>query len=292
MTFFAESAIQPHPLGGKCNDEPCARERQDPDLSKEQKNTLNQQMVQRSGHSRYLQQCIAPSLKPISAFKHHAVISYSSLSKYMTLQEFRPSPQFNHQQLRQAVLMWQTESTKRLNAQESDICWFVEWPYEVCAQKHLCTSFSAWSGGCKLASLVARMAMTLECTFLVLEHELLCSAADPSFKPPKHPVLAAKSQPLPPRPQAAVLAAAYVRCGVKDLVQLEVAMRRILLPLVRQFRCLLPRDKWLAPCIQIMHVAQTAIAALHSIPSQNPETCPIHETELKTEQVEESLSEV
>jgi hypothetical protein len=294
-TILAASAIPPEPLHGKGNDKPPARARQDSDPSKQQKVTLNHQMVQCSGHSRYNQHCIAPSLKPISAFKHQAVISFSSLNKYMTIQECRSSSQFNGQQMRQAILMCQTETAQRLNVPASEICWFVEWPYEACAQKRLCTSFSAWSGGCKLASLVARMAMTLECTFLVLEHELLSGAADPLFKPPKHPVLKATEPPLPPRlqlPKATVLAAAHVRCGVKDIVQLEVAMRRIVLPLVRRFRSLLPWDKWLAPCIQIMRVAQIAIAALRSIPNQKPETSPTHQIGVITEQVDESFSEV
>jgi hypothetical protein len=293
---LAESAIQFDPVGDvNVNILPPPQSRQDSDVSSESQDTSHHQMVQVSRHSRYNQQYAAPNLKQISAFQHHAVVSFSALSKYLTSQKFQPSSQLNHQEMRHAFLMCQTEIAQQLNVPASEICWFVEWPYEACTQQRLCTSLSAWSAGCELSSLVARIAMLLECLFLVMEHEHLSSAADPFFKPPIHPILDAKASPLPPKPQppdAAVLANASVRCGVNDLVQLDVAMRRILLPLVRQFRSLLPRVKWLAACIQIMRVAQTAIDALRSIPNQNVQASRMQGTDETADQVAQCCSEV
>jgi hypothetical protein len=143
--------------------------------------------------------------------------------------------------------------------------------------------------------MVARILITLESIFLVMEHEHLCTAADPLFKRPKHPAFDSTVLPLPPRPQppdAAVLAAASVRCGVKELVQMEVALRRILPPLVHKFQGLLPHRVWLSVCIQCMRVAQTAVDAMRLIPRANPQACRMHATEVKTGQGVPCSSEV
>jgi hypothetical protein len=251
--------------------------------------------VQGARHSRCFQHCATPSLKQIPAFDHHVVISFSALSKYMTSKELRSSSQSNHQGLRQAFLMCQTETAQRLNVPPSKICWYLEWPYEACAHKRLCTSFSAWSGGCKLSAMVARIALSVECIFLVLEHEHLSSIADPFFKPPKHPILDAIGSPLPPRPElpeAALLATASVRCGVNDLVQMEVALRRILVHLVQQFRGWLPQGKWLAVCKQIIRIAQFAVETLRSTPSHQPQASSMHITDSMSDKVAECCFEV
>jgi hypothetical protein len=206
---------------------------------------VHQQAVQGKRRSRHSKNCEEPSVKPISAFKHHAIVTFLALSKYITLPEFRSSSQLNHQALRQAFLMCQSETAQRLNVPASEICWLLEWPYEACARR-LCTSFSAWSGTCKLTCLVAETALIIECMFLVMEHEHLSSAADRDYKPPQHPILDATAAPLPARPSppnAAALAAAYVRCGLKYLVHLDVAFRQILQPLMQKFRGLLPQGK-------------------------------------------------
>jgi hypothetical protein len=145
-----------------------------------------------------------------------------------------------------------------------------------------------------LTSMVARILFTLESTFLVMEHEHLSSAADPFFEPPKHPALDAPG-PLPPRPQppdAVALAAAYLLCSVTELVQMEVALRRILLPLVRQFRGSLPYGKWLSTCIQIMRVTQTTADAMRSIPDQPPQASRMPAAEARADQDTQSCSEV
>jgi hypothetical protein len=211
---------------------------------------VRHQTVQGNRRSRHSKNCEEPSFKPISAFKHHVIVSFSTISKYITLPEFKSSSQLNHQELRQAFLTLQSETVQCLNVPASEICWLLEWPYEACAHR-LCSSFSPWSGTCKLSYLVAEVALTIECMFLVMEHEHLSSAADPYYKPHHHPVLDATAAPLPPRPNppdAAALATASVRCSVKYFVQVEVAMRQILQPLLQKFGVLLPQGKWLAVC--------------------------------------------
>jgi hypothetical protein len=295
-TKLAKSAIQIEPFADiKGKSQPPARVRQDSDLSMQSQNTLHHQMVHRSRHSRCNQHCAAPYRKPISAFQHHEVVSFSFLTKYMTSQKIRSFSQFNHQELQQAFLMCQTETAQRLNVPESEICWFLMWSCGVCAQHHLCTSFSALSGACKLSLMVANMTMISECIFLVMEHEHLSKTADPFCKLPSHPILGAAAPPLPPRPQlpdAAVLAATYVRCGVNDLVQMDVAMRRIMRPVVCKFKGLLPQGKWLTVCIQIMGIAQRVVDALRSAPgNESQESCK-HATEETTDQVTQCSSEV
>jgi hypothetical protein len=143
--------------------------------------------------------------------------------------------------------------------------------------------------------MVANIGMISECIFLVMEHEHLSKTADPFLKLPSHPILGAAAPPLPPRPQlpdAAVLAATSVRCGVNDLVQMEVAMRRILLPLAHKFRGLLPQGKWLAVCIQIMGLAQRVVDSLRSMPNKNSQERSTHATEETADQVTRRSPEV
>jgi hypothetical protein len=268
---------------------------QDSDVSEQSQSTLYHQLVQAQRHNRNSHRCTEPSLKPIAAFKHHAIVSFSSLSKYMTTRNLRSFSKINHQELRQAVLMCQTETAQRMDLPASKICWFIEWPYAPCPHQRLCTSFSAWRGACKLSSVAGRILMTLESCFLVMEHEQILSAADPLFKPPNHPALDATAPLLPPKPQApdaAVLAAASVRCGVSDLVQMEVALRRILPTLLRKFRGLLPHRVWLSVCMQLMRVGQTAVDAMRSIPNSNPQASGMHATEARSDQYEQCSSEV
>jgi hypothetical protein len=286
---LAESEMQPDSFEDVTVDiQPAERPTQDSKLSNQSQNTLHNQIVQGSRQSRYNEQCAAPSHKPLSAFKHHAVVSFSALSKYITAQKSRSSSQCNHQELRQAFLMCQTATAQRLQVPASEICWYLEWPYEGRAHQRLCTSYSGWSTPCKLTQVLVQIALVLECVFLVLEHELLSNAADPFFNPSEHPLPEAGPQTLPPRPKPpdpAALAAAFVRCGVHELVQLEAAMRRILLPLVRQFRGLLLRGKWLATCIQSISIGQKVGEILRSIPDQSPQAGDMHAMEASADQV-------
>jgi hypothetical protein len=292
-TCFAESAIQPDQAGDiKAHFHAPAQPRRH-SLTKQSQNMVHPQAVQGKRRSRHSKSCKEPSVKPISAFKHHAIVSFSALSKYITLPEFRSS-QLNHQVLRQAFLMCQSETAQCLNVPASEICWLLEWPYEVCARR-LCTSFSAWSGTCKLTYLVAETVLIIECMFLVMEHEHLSSAADPDYKPPQHPVLDAPAAPHPARPSppdAAALAAASVRCNLKYFVQLEVALRQTLQPVIQKFRVLLPQRKWLAVCIQLMRISEMTDDVLCSMPDQNPEDASVHVTGGSPDQVSQCGHEV
>jgi hypothetical protein len=293
FTSPAESAIQSDPVCDvKADIQLPAR---GSDLSKQSQNMLQHQMVQGKRHSRYNQHCAAPSTQPISAFQHHAVTSFSALSKHMTSQEFRTPSQLNHQELRQAFMMCQSETAQQLNVSASEICWFLMWPCGACGKQHLYTSFSARSGACKLTCVVAEMSLVLECMLLVLEHEHLSSAADPLFKPPKHPVLETSPSPLPQRPDtpdAKVLASASVFCSVTDRVQVEVAVRQIIEPMVRQFRSLLPQSKWLSVCVQVIRIAETAGQVLRAIPSHHPASSRMHEVDARTYQDAQCCSQV
>jgi hypothetical protein len=299
-TLLSASAPTPtrSPLQGPClaqsgsklkpvDIQPPTQPGQDSDVSTQSQSTLYHQLVQAQRHNRYSQRSTEPSLKPTSAFKHNAIVSFSSLSKYMTTRNLRSFSKINHQEMRQAFFMCQTETAQRMDLPASKICWFIEWPYELGPQQRLCTSFSAWRGACKLSSVGASILMTLESCFLVMEHEQILSAADPFFKPPKHPAIDATAPPLPPRPQppdAAALAAASVRCGVSGLVQMEVALRKILPPLLRKFKGLLPHRVWLSVCIQLMRVGQIAVDAMRSIPNSNPQGGRMHAKEARTDQ--------
>jgi hypothetical protein len=66
-----------------------------------------------------------------------------------------------------------------------------------------------------------------------------------------------------------VLAAASLRCNIQDFVPLEVAMRRIIQPLVRQYKVLLPQSKWVAVCIQLLRISKTVVDVLQSVPNQD-----------------------
>jgi hypothetical protein len=295
-TCFAEPALQSVPVSDvKDRFHSPALLRHGTHPRKQSQNTVRHQIVPGSRHSRYNKDRAAPSLKPISAFKHHAIISFSILSKFMTSQEFRSSSHLNLPKLRQAFLMCQTETAQRLRVSTSEICWFLEWPYEALAQQRLCTNISTWSSTCKLTFLVAEIALTIECMFLVMEHELLSSVADPYYKPRKHPILDAAASTLPQRPNlpyAAVLAAHSVRCSVKVFVPVEVALRRVVQPLVQQFSMLLPQRNWLAVCIQLMRVSATLVEVLRSMPNHNPDATYEHATEGEPAEVEQSPFEV
>jgi hypothetical protein len=294
--YLAKAVFEPDPVGAVEEDiQLPAHPGQDSDRRKESENMVHCQVVKGPRHSRYNQHCAAPSPKPISAFKHHATVSFSVLSKYMTSQKFRSSSQSNHQALRQAFLMYQTETAERLNVPASKICWYLEWPYEASAERRLCSSFPALSGACKLTSMVAQVIMGLECLFLVMEHEQLTNAADPFFKPPGHPILDAPAPPLPTKPQlpdAAELATAFVRYSVTHVVQMHEALQAILAPLIRQSRCFLPKGKWLAVCTQMLQISQLTVSSLRSTSSQNPQESRPHATEAGTDQGEEGGFEV
>jgi hypothetical protein len=232
-----------------------------------------QQMVQGLRHSWGNENYPAYVKKPISSFQQHAIISFSAVSKYMTPQEFRSASQFNFQELRHAIITFQTETAQRLDVPASEICWFVEWPYSGPSQQCLCASFLLWSRSCKLSAMISRIAITLECSFLVLEHEHLESSTLPSSKPPAHPILDDANVPFPPRPQppqAAALASASARCGVDEFIQVESVLRAIIDPMLQRYKGFLPLGKWLAVCKQIMRVGGAMIDALHAIPDCTP----------------------
>lgn len=210
-----------------------------------------------------------PSQRPISSFKHHASISFAAVSKYMTPQEFRSSCQFNFQELRHAIKDYQHQIAKSLQVPSSDICWFLEWPYATVSPA-LSVSSSVVSPECRLSATTAHIATAMECLFLIMEYEHLASTSIPSFKPPVHPTLDASAPPpaTPTPPDQAVLAAAYMRCGVNQRMHAEAAVRGILQPVLQRYKGLLPREKWLAVCMQSMRVGQAVVDVLRAVPEQ------------------------
>jgi hypothetical protein len=235
-------------------------------------NTGSGQVLQSSRNSRYMHHCAAPTTRQASAFKFHASISFSAVIKHMTPQEIQ-SRQFHQQELRHAISAFQTETAQRLGVPASEICWVLEWPYLGRAQQHLCSSFSSWRGACKLSSAVAQIAMTMETLFLVLEYEHLASVTMPSYNRPAHPILdeVPTSYPTSPSPPDAFdLAAISVRCGVSEFIQVEEALRTVMEPLLRKYKELLTRDKWLLVCTKTISIGQEMVEVLRSVPDTPP----------------------
>jgi hypothetical protein len=221
------------------------------------------QMVPKHRPSRYHVHAAPPASSPIPTYKSNAKMSFSALSRYMTPQEFRSSCESNHQELRHGIQAFQTETAQRLGVPISEICWHLEWPL-VGTPQCLCTR-TVFRNASYLSTSVGKIALTLECLFLVLEHEELAHATTPYCNPPVHPTLDKTALSLPPRPQppdAAALASALARCGFSDFIPVEDALRAILGPLLRKFKGLLPRDKWLAVCMQSMHTLQAVVESL------------------------------
>lgn len=222
---------------------------------------LAQHRTQRGGHH----QTKRPSQRPISSYKHHARMSFSDVSKYMTPQEFRSSCRFNFQELRNAIADYQAAVVAQLDTHVSDVCWFLEWPYEG-FETPLSVSTSIASPECRLSVTAGHIAQAMECLFLIIEYEHLASASVPSYKGPEHPTLEESAAPhtAPSPPDPGVLAGTYLRCGTNQRVPAERALRALLEPLLERFRVLLPRRKWLAVCMQSMRGVQAVADVLRT----------------------------
>jgi hypothetical protein len=212
------------PFGAlKADNQPIEQTRQDCEKHTHSQGTeYGQQIVQGPTHSWGNENY--PAYIKESSVHPHAIISFSTVRKYMTPHESRSESQFSFHKLRHAITTFQTETAQQLEVPTSDICWFVEWPYAGPSKQRLCTSYSLWSRSCKLSAMISCIAITIECSFLALEHEHLGSDKFPSLKPPAHPMHVDSVTPLPPRPQpphAAALASASARCGVENFIPVE-----------------------------------------------------------------------
>lgn len=207
----------------------------------------------------------AAALGPISAFKHHAPISFSSITKDMAVGKLLDACSFHI--LPQAISEYQHRVAHSVCAPESEICWFLECLHSGMSPP-LSLSTSVSSPECRLSASLSQITTSLESLFLILEHEEVSLASSASFNPPVHPCLdPSLPHPLRPnKPDAAVASEAFVRCGVNQRRAVVDAVNELMKPLLEKYRMLLPRDKWRAACMQGMRVAQLIIDMLRAAP--------------------------
>jgi hypothetical protein len=79
---LSESEIEPYPIDLK-GDTRHPTQPMQPNLSKRSQSTLHHQLVKAIWRNSCNKRCEPPSPKSVSAFKHHVIISFSALGKYM-----------------------------------------------------------------------------------------------------------------------------------------------------------------------------------------------------------------
>jgi hypothetical protein len=207
------------------------------------------------------------SQKPISAYMHHAPISFSAINKFMTSGDLRC------QELRHAVACYQADVANRLRLPVEEICWFLELPYADVSPQ-LSASTSAASPECRCSVALADVIVKMECFFLIMEYEYFASASDACFKPTVHSKVdeLVPTLMLPRPPDPAALAKVFMRCGVNQRMHAAPAVRGVLEPLLQKYKALLPLDKWLTVCLQCMRVVRAVGDALRAQPEQRERT--------------------
>ena len=230
--------------------------------------------------------------KPLSTYLRLEPISFASVSKFLHLRGVGQSPTtFNL--MPHAICEYQQSVATAAGVSVSDICWFQQWPSETldCLHPPSLTTGAA-SPECSLTASLCFPLAALESLFLVMEHEALSMAQNPSFTAPVHPCLdqGPSSIPLKPPypcpkwtwqspdlpslfvfpptpPDPAVLSRTYVICGVNQRMLLRDAIDGALKPMLREYHASLPRDKWRAVCMQSMRVTQAVVDALRAAPA-------------------------
>ena len=121
---------------------------------------------------------------------------------------------------------------------------------------------------CHLSVYICQSATSTECSFLAMEHELICAAQNPSLTSVQHTCLAETTlPPIPPSPpNPYVLAKSFARCGVNRCMPMQAASDAVLKPLLRKYRALLPRAQWRAVCMQVINSIQTVVDSLQAGP--------------------------
>jgi hypothetical protein len=250
------------------------------------------QLVAAPTHSRGRLQSPGRSQKPISAYMHHARISFSAVNRFMTSGEHWSSSHFRCRELWHAVQLYQADVAQRLQLPVKEICWFLELPFADVSPQ-LSASSSAVSPECRCSVALADVIIRMECFFLIMEHECLASASDACFKPRVHSKVDA-SVPilkLPLSPDPAALADVFLRCGVNQRVHAAPAVRGVLEPLLQKYKALLPRDKWLTVCMQCMGVVGAVADALIALPEHRERAVNGHQEWEKADQVRGILHE-
>jgi hypothetical protein len=218
------------------------------------------ELVTMPQHRPVLLQGLGSVQKPISAYKHHASISFSAINEFMTSCELWTPNQLKIQEMRQAICSYQNDVAQQIQLPVSDICWFYEWPF-VTLSPRLSASVSLASPECRCSATIGHIALRLECYFLLVEYETLASASVPHFKPAVQPILDVLSaEPRWPQPpDAAALAHVRMRCGTNQRMHAEPLVRGLLEPLLQRYKRLLPLEKWRAVCMQCRCVAQAVV---------------------------------
>eukprot|EP00892_Ulva_mutabilis_P000990 jgi/Ulvmu1/10892/UM007_0069.1 len=206
-------------------------------------------------------------------FPHVCPISYEDVAAHMPTDV--PCSQADPHGVMDALQSFLRATAARLGSPPSEICFFIQLPFEVpapagAAPTMLPLSHSAGvtSAPCCLSMTVAFLTLSIEATFLVREHaELLeVSATKGAAGADAHTALEEERVPvdhfdeepvaLAPLPDAAAARNLVLRCGVGKTCALHDAVAALLPPLLRRYRRSLPHAVWRRVCMQAMHIVQ------------------------------------
>lgn len=198
--------------------------------------------------------------RPVTSFSSFEQISFAAVSAFMapqkgSTQEYNP---LNH-----AIAAYQQSVSARTGVAVSDICWIIQWTVPESGPA-LSYSSSASSPECALCASTCYVISALEALFLVVEHETLLEASNHLYEPPTHPSLDSSEPPLTPPtpPDPAVLRTAFIRCGLNQMIPLQLAIDRAVKPLLAQYRERLQKCHWRAVCMHYMHITRAVIEVL------------------------------
>lgn len=200
--------------------------------------------------------------RPISSFARCEALSFAAVSPFMAPSE-APRQTYKYNAITQAVVAYQQTVSARTGVSVDRICWFLQWRFPG-VEPNLSFTATGSSPECSLCASLSLLMGSLESMFLVVEHEMLQEASDPSFVPPHHPSLVVSATPVTPptHPDPKLLSRCYIRCGVNQTLLVKEGLDRAFKPLLARFRASLPRDRWRAVCMQAMRMLQAIVDAL------------------------------
>lgn len=205
--------------------------------------------------------------RPLASFLRFEGISFSAVSAFLAPDE-APTQTYKYNTLTHALTAYQQSVSIRTGVPEADICWFQQWRFPG-VEPSLSFSSSSSSPECSLSSAICYLLASLESLFLVVEHEMLQEASNPSTEPPLHPGLDfsapanSSTLPTPPIwPDPLLLNGVYIPCGVNQMRPLIATLDHAVRSLLSKYRACLPRQQWHAVCMQTMHMTQAIVHAL------------------------------
>jgi hypothetical protein len=192
----------------------------------------------------------------LGTFTYHCPISYADVLEHSPMAVSATLAS----NLSIGLKAYQSSIREHLQQPAADVCWFFRWP---CSDFELCYSAGTNSPECSLACSLCFASASIEALFLVLEHEAARALTDPTYRAPQHPSLAALHVCEPPRPRAEDLKVFCVRTAIDGVCSLDVAVARVLQPILRDQRRRLPRTAWRRACVQCMnamHISASGMA--------------------------------